>query len=77
VAQVSKPAVSLTSKSAERRSSYHLPVWKPAIQQTWKAALRNQGLWFEEKHGIPGRIIVKKSLVKFFTMGQFLSRSGQ
>jgi hypothetical protein len=39
VAQVSKPAVSPTSKSAERPPSCHLRVWKPATQQTWKSAL--------------------------------------
>ena len=37
VAQVSKPAVSPTSKSAERPPSCHLRVWKPATQQTWKS----------------------------------------
>jgi hypothetical protein len=40
VAQVSKPAVSPTSKSAGSRDSNGLQVWKPAIQQTWKSALR-------------------------------------
>jgi hypothetical protein len=39
VAQVSKPAVSPTSLSAERPQSCNLRVWKPATQQTWKSAL--------------------------------------
>jgi hypothetical protein len=39
VAQVSKPAVSPTSKSAECPKSCNLRVWKPATQQTWKSAL--------------------------------------
>src|SRR2546426_11666817 len=38
VAQVSKPAVSPISKSAELGNG--LRVWKPAIQQTWKSAPR-------------------------------------
>jgi hypothetical protein len=48
VAQVSKPAVSPISKSAERRNVARVgwadgtQVWKPATQQTWKSAL--QGL---------------------------------
>jgi hypothetical protein len=44
VAQVSKPAVSPTSKSAERPQSCNLRVWKPATSperlrgtQTWKS----------------------------------------
>ena len=39
VAQVSKPAASPTSKSAERPQSCNLRVWKPATQQTWTSAL--------------------------------------
>jgi prepilin-type N-terminal cleavage/methylation domain-containing protein len=42
VAQVSEPAVSPTSKSAERPSSCGTRVWKPATQQTWKSALRSR-----------------------------------
>jgi hypothetical protein len=42
VAQVSKPAVSPISKSAGRARSNDLRVWKPAIQQTWKSALRQK-----------------------------------
>jgi hypothetical protein len=44
VAQVSKPAVSPISKSADRvgfgraNLSSGTRVWKPAIQQTWKSA---------------------------------------
>ena len=38
VAQVSKPAVPPTSKSAPRQFSRR--VWKPATRQTWKSALR-------------------------------------
>ncbi len=41
VAQVSKPAVSPTSKSAGRPNLDALRVWKPALQQTWKSALRH------------------------------------
>jgi hypothetical protein len=40
VPQVSKPAVSPISKSADRTTSCDWRVWKPAIQQTWKSALR-------------------------------------
>jgi len=40
VAQVSKPAVSPTSKSATPREPSGRRVWKPAIQQVWKPALR-------------------------------------
>ena len=39
VAQVSKPAVSPTSKSAVRRSLDGLRIGKSATQQTWKSAL--------------------------------------
>src|SRR6185436_12137557 len=39
VAQVSKPAVSPTSKSAARWSSDGLRIGKSATQQTWKSAL--------------------------------------
>src|SRR5258705_7488147 len=39
VAQVSKPAVSPTSKSAGRAKCSGPQVWKPATQQTWKSAL--------------------------------------
>ena len=42
VAQVSKPAVSPTSKSAARVPSCGWRVGKPATQQTWKSALRGQ-----------------------------------
>jgi hypothetical protein len=42
VAQVSKPAVSPTSKSARRWALHSLRVWKPAIRQTWKSALRGE-----------------------------------
>jgi hypothetical protein len=48
VAQVSKPAVSPISKSAGRRNVERVEiltgrqVWKPAIQQTWKSALRSR-----------------------------------
>ena len=42
VAQVSKPAVSPISKSADRPSAEDLRVWKPTIQQTGKSALRGQ-----------------------------------
>src|SRR5580765_4003606 len=52
VAQVSKPAVSPTSKSAALPKEKTLelsntpPVWKPAIQQTGKSALRHaSGSW--------------------------------
>jgi hypothetical protein len=40
VAQVSKPVVSPTSKSAERPQSCNLRVWKPATQQTCPSPLR-------------------------------------
>src|SRR5580700_6927141 len=40
VAQVSKPAVSPISKSAARATLCAGRLWKPAIQQTWKSALR-------------------------------------
>ena len=40
VAQVSKPAVSPISKSANRTTSCNPPISKPATQQTWKSALR-------------------------------------
>jgi len=40
VAQVSKPAVSPTSKSAGCWKTHGPRVWKPATQQTWKSALR-------------------------------------
>src|SRR5687768_7452432 len=39
VAQISKPAVSPTSKSAGHVSLDTPQVWKPAIQQTWKSGL--------------------------------------
>jgi hypothetical protein len=39
VAQVSKPAVPPTSKSASR-----LQVWKPAARQVWKPALQKKEL---------------------------------
>lgn len=44
VAQVSKPAVSPTSKSAGRARSCGLRVWKPTTQQTLKSALLRLGL---------------------------------
>jgi hypothetical protein len=58
VAQVSKSAVSPTSKSAGRGYFHGPQVWKPAIRQTWKSALRHRcqvapcghGGWVEE-HG--------------------------
>src|SRR2546428_7018702 len=40
VAQVSKPGVSPTSQSADRRLSWRLRIWKSAIQQVWKPALQ-------------------------------------
>jgi hypothetical protein len=40
VAQVSKPAVSPTSKSAALKMLHQQRVWKPATQQTWKSAPR-------------------------------------
>src|SRR5262249_53946121 len=40
VAQVSKPAISPTSKSAAREMAERRRIWKSAIQQTWKSALR-------------------------------------
>ena len=46
VAQVSQPAVSPVAQPADRRPfaasgiCHAPPVWKPAIQQTWKSALR-------------------------------------
>jgi len=46
VPQVSKPAVSPISKSAACETGWHVrtwqgtQVWKPAIQQTWKSAVR-------------------------------------
>src|ERR1700685_2655046 len=40
VAQVSKPAVSPISKSAARATLCAGPVWKPAIQQARRPALR-------------------------------------
>src|SRR5205814_7944877 len=42
VAQVSKPAVSPTSQSADRPLSWRLRIWKSAIQQVWKPALRHR-----------------------------------
>jgi hypothetical protein len=48
VAQVSKPAVSPTSKSAGYESAYGLRVWKPATQQVWKPALRPTGASSEQ-----------------------------
>jgi len=44
VAQVSKPAVSPISKSAGREMTNGPRVWKPAIQQTWKSALRRSAI---------------------------------
>src|SRR5881296_3602886 len=41
VAQVSKPAVSPTSQSADRPLSGRLRIWKSARQQVWKPALQN------------------------------------
>jgi type II secretory pathway pseudopilin PulG len=40
VAQVSKPAVTPISKSANRGFSLSLRAWKPATRQTWKSALQ-------------------------------------
>jgi hypothetical protein len=39
--------VAQTSKSADRTTLYDWRVWKPAIQQTWKSALRN---WRRDVH---------------------------
>src|SRR5216117_2181566 len=41
VTQVSKPAVSPTSQSADRPLSGRLRIWKSARQQVWKPALQN------------------------------------
>jgi len=38
VAQVSEPAVSRVSKPAGGSTFLALPIWKSAIQQTWKSA---------------------------------------
>src|SRR5437867_13328391 len=40
VTQVSKPAVSPTSQSADRPLSGRLRIWKSARQQVWKPALQ-------------------------------------
>ena len=40
VAQTSKSAVSQASKPATATALYNLPIWKSAIQQVWKPALR-------------------------------------
>ena len=40
VAQTSESAVSPVSKPARRTTSDALPIWKSAIQQVWKPALR-------------------------------------
>ena len=44
IAQVSKPAVLPTSKSAAQMESCGRRVWKPATQQTWKFALLSTAL---------------------------------
>src|SRR5437867_6998596 len=41
VTQVSKPAVSPTSQSADRPLSGRFRIWKSARQQVWKPALQN------------------------------------
>src|SRR5947207_7696480 len=41
VTQVSKPAVSPTSQSADRPLFGRLRIWKSARQQVWKPALQN------------------------------------
>src|SRR5205823_8265824 len=41
VTQVSKPAVSPTSQSADRPLLGRLRIWKSARQQVWKPALQN------------------------------------
>src|SRR5207302_5316171 len=41
VAQTSQSAVSRVSKPANRVTSLAPPIWKSAIQQVWKPALRN------------------------------------
>ena len=52
VAQVSKPAVSPTSKSAGRWSLDGLRIWKSATQQTCKSAL----LWLRQCRALYRRI---------------------
>jgi len=42
VAQTSKSAVSPVSEPADRTMSNGLPIWKSAIQQVWKPALRSR-----------------------------------
>jgi len=71
VAQVSKPAVSPTSKSAERPQSCNLRVWKPATSperlrgtQTWKSAplglrLRRVALVRQRSHSRAGNSLRK------------------
>ncbi len=45
VAQTSKSAVSRVSKPAGRATLNDLPIWKSAIQQVWKPALRCRSSW--------------------------------
>src|SRR6185369_3351382 len=54
VAQVSKPAVSPTSKSATPWRLDGLRIWKSATQQTWKSAL----LWLRPCRAVPYRGLV-------------------
>jgi hypothetical protein len=46
--------VAQVSKSADRTTSCDWRVWKPAIQQTWKSALRN---WRRDVHHDPAMLV--------------------
>ena len=68
VAQVSKPAVSPTSKSAAPWRLDGLRIWKSATQQTWKSAL----LWLR-----PCRAVVYRRIASFGTSIPRRARGGR
>jgi len=88
VAQVSKPAVSPTSKSARHSLSCGAQVWKPAIQQTWKSALLGlrlpcavlllvaAGLAACSKSAKPGSVDLKTGLVAHWSAARLAEISG-
>src|SRR5881396_3278081 len=61
VTQVSKPAVSPTSQSADRPLSGRLRIWKSARQQVWKPALQNTS-----PNWRPGALRERESRSPFF-----------
>lgn len=68
-AQVSKPAVSPTSQSAELGTSDAPQVRKPAIQQTGKSALPDDAGWFARVQRGYGRLLERTLRFRWLVLG--------